>query len=78
MKRWHAGAVSVAGGVTLLALNVFENNTAGGYGGAVAYQDGCFTVYDTSGMVRMCCQYHQKQARWVAACSQMLRAHLRS
>lgn len=39
----------MAGGVSLLAMNVFQNNTAGGYGGAVAYEDQCFTVYDTSG-----------------------------
>lgn len=41
--------MNVAGGVTLLVMNVFKNNTAGGYGGAVAYADQCFTVYDTTG-----------------------------
>lgn len=44
------GAVSVAGGVSVLVSNVFLDNKAGSYGGAIAYQDQCFTVYDTTGV----------------------------
>ena len=46
------GAVSVAGGVSVLVSNVFLDNKAGSYGGAIAYQDQCFTVYDTTGMYK--------------------------
>ncbi|KAL0042507.1 hypothetical protein WJX79_001789 [Trebouxia sp. C0005] len=42
------GAVSIFGGASLLSQNMFWNNSAAGHGGAVAYEDDCFTVYDTS------------------------------
>ena len=46
-----AGAVSISGGASLLSHNKFWNNSAAGHGGAVAYEDDCFTVYDTSGQL---------------------------
>ncbi len=46
-----AGAVSISGGASLLSQNAFWNNSAAGHGGAVAYEDNCFTVYDTSGQL---------------------------
>ena len=46
-----AGAVSISGGASLLSQNKFWNNSAAGHGGAVAYEDDCFTVYDTSGQL---------------------------
>ena len=50
-----AGAISTQGGVTVLIANQFINNTAASHGGAVAYRDDCFTVSDTSGVVRHIC-----------------------
>lgn len=49
--QWCLGAVSVAGGVSLFNQNSFSNNTAAGYGGALAYEDDCFTVINTAGML---------------------------
>ncbi len=45
-----AGAVSLAGGVSVLEGNVFQSNTAEGFGGAVAFVDQCFSIADTSGI----------------------------
>ncbi|DBA90089.1 TPA: hypothetical protein ACH3X1_003408 [Trebouxia sp. C0004] len=42
------GAVSISGGASLVSHNRFWNNSAAGHGGAVAYEDDCFTVYDTT------------------------------
>ena len=52
----HAGGVNIAGGASLFYNNDFWNNTAALYGGAMAYEDDCFTVYDTSG--RQACICH--------------------
>ena len=38
------GALCLHGGVTILANNTFDNNTALGRGGAVAYTNQCFTT----------------------------------
>ena len=51
MQCWNmvAGALSLAGGVSILEGNIFNNNTAEGFGGAVAVVDECFSIADSSG-----------------------------